>query len=211
MANPELVAQQQAAGTVAVAAAPADTAAPAVLQLDAASIFDQVAAGRIQAKIKGAVHGITPAMLLDYLARKAPVTPDEMRAITTDLARDIIYTRYWKPLGGDKHPAIVAAVIDIAFRRSVDEATKTIQAAVPLVEKAEITKDGRKGVQTDTAIDSLIKAGKDIALLEAIDKKRRTIKFRLGDGKFLGHDIDSAGAIALALRVVMAARSGRII
>lgn len=194
----------------APAPAPAPAEAPA-LQLDAASIFDQVAAARIGATIKGAVYGITPDMLQDFLARKAPVTDDEMRGITVDLARDIIYTRYWKPLGGDKHPAIVAAVIDIAFRRSIDEATKTIQAAIPLVENSEVKKDGRKGNQTNTAIDSLIRAGKDVALLEAIDRKRRTIKFRLGDGKFLGHDIDSASAIALALRVVMAARTAHII
>lgn len=163
------------------------------------SLFDQLAARWIENGPKGAKFGITRAMLGDYLNRKGPATADELEGISLETAKDILYRRYWLPIAGDKLPEPVAALIfDVAVRRGVEEAGKLLQHAARKVEPVALSVDGRIGVQTLTAIGELVKAGKEIALEERVLAERTTARFRLGDGKLFGHDIDFARAVRLA-------------
>ncbi len=180
------------AEAVAEAAAEAETLHPP-------SLFDQLAARRILNGPKGAKFGITRAMLGDYLNRRGDATPDELEGITKDVARDILYRRYWLPIAGDRLPEPVAALLfDVAVRRGVEEAGKLLQEALTRVEPMALAVDGRIGAQTLTAIGELVAAGKAIAIEERVLAERTTARFRLGDGKFFGRDVDLAGAVRLA-------------
>lgn len=182
-----------------------DAAAGGAL-LAASSLFDQLAARWIESSPKGAKFGITRAMLGDYLNRKGPATADEVAAVTEETARDILYRRYWLPIAGDKLPEPVAALLfDVAVRRGTEEAGKLLQAAVKRVEPVALAIDGRVGVQTLTAIDELLKAGKAVAVEEEVMAGRTTAVFRLFDGKLFGHDINLARAARLAGAVGKAA------
>jgi lysozyme family protein len=195
-------------GTDTATAAPAAEAAP----LAAPSLFEQLAARWIANSPKEAKFGITRKMLGDYLNRRSPATEDELAAVTEATARDILYRRYWLPIAGDKLPEPVAALIfDVAVRRGTEEAGKLLQQAVKRVEPVALKLDGRIGVQTLTAIDELVKAGKDIALEERVFAERTTAVFRLGDGKLFGRDVDLGAAVRLAGMVgkgVIAAKTG---
>lgn len=195
--------------TPPVAAAVAEE--PMVLPA-ALSLFDQLALRWIAKTDKGTKFGITRAMLGDYLNRRGLATEDELAGLTIDKARDILFSRYWMPIAGDKLPEPVAALIfDVAVRRSTEEAGKLLQAALKKVEPVALKLDGRIGVQTLTAVDEIIAAGKAIALEERVMAERTTAKFRLGDGKFFGHDLDFAAAIRIAGvfgKAAIAARTG---
>lgn len=182
-------------GTETTAAADAG----GVLALAAASAFDQLAARRIANGPKGSKFGITRAMLGDYLNRKGPATADELAGITEETARDLLYRRVWLPIAADKLPEPVAALLfDVAVRRGTEEAGKLLQAAVKRVAPMALAIDGRIGAQTLTAIDELLKAGNGVAIEEQVLAGRTTAVFRLGDGKFFGHDVDFASAVRLA-------------
>jgi hypothetical protein len=175
------------------------------------SLFEQLAARHIEryASGKGIRFGITRAMLGDWFARKGPATEDELEGVTEALAREILLNRVWKPLRGDRLPEpVAAALFDVAVRRTVPEAGKLLQTAV--IEAAEkrvaLRVDGRLGRETMTAIDALVKAGKDIALAERIMAERTTMKFRLFDGKLFGRDIDIAGAGMIVGKALLRAK-----
>lgn len=191
----------------AVEAAPA----PQTALLPEPSLFEQLAARHIEryASGKGIRFGITRVMLGDWFARKGPASEDELEGVTESLAREILLNRVWKPLRGDRLPEpVAAALFDVAVRRTVPEAGKLLQTAI--VEAAErrvaLKVDGRLGRETMTAIDALVKAGKDIALAERIMAERTTLKFRLFDGKFLGRDLDIAGAGLLVGKALLRAK-----
>lgn len=194
---------------------PAETAAaPApepIVQLAEPSLFEQLAARHIERYEAGKDirFGITRAMLGDWFARRSPASRDELEGVTKELAREILLHRVWKPLRGDRLPEpVAAALFDVAVRRNVPEAGKLLQSAV--IEAAEkkisLAVDGRLGRETMTAIDALVKAGKDIALAERIMAERTTLKFRLGDGKFFGRDLDIAGAGLLVGKALLRAK-----
>lgn len=195
---------------VAVATATVAAEAPAA-PLPEPSLFEQLAARHIEryASGKGIRFGITRAMLGDWFARKGPATEDELEGVTESLAREILLNRVWKPLRGDRLPEpVAAALFDVAVRRTVPEAGKLLQTAI--VEAADkrvaLRVDGRLGRETLTAIDALVKAGKDIALAERIMAERTTMKFRLFDGKLFGRDIDIAGAGMIVGKAMLRAK-----
>lgn len=174
-------------------------------------LFLELAGAHIEqyADAKGAKFGITRAQLGDWFARKGPATPDELEGVTADLATEILFNRVWKPLRLDRLPEPVArAIFDVAVRRGVSEAVKLLQTALPRTKKMALVADGRLGRETLTAIDALVKEGKEIALAKAILAERTTLKFRLGDGKLFGRDVDLAGAGFTILRVAAKAKFG---
>lgn len=192
-----------------VHAAPAPEPAP--VQLEEPSLFDQLAARHIERYESGKDirFGITRAMLGDWFARRSPASRDELEGVTKELAREILLNRVWKPLRGDRLPEpVAAALFDVAVRRSVPEAGKLLQSAVieAAEKKVSLAVDGRLGRETMTAIDALVKHGKDIALAERIMAERTTLKFRIGDGKFFGRDLDIAGAGLLVGKALLRAR-----
>lgn len=174
-------------------------------------LFLELAGAHIEqyADAKGAKFGITRQQLGDWFARKGPATPDELEGVTQDLATEILFNRVWKPLRLDRLPEPVArAIFDVAVRRGVSEAVKLLQTALPRTKKMALVADGRLGRETLTAIDALVKEGKEIALAKAILAERTTLKFRLGDGKLFGRDIDLAGAGFTILRAAAKAKFG---
>jgi lysozyme family protein len=195
------------------AAAPAAPVAAPVAEPEAlapASLFEQLAARWIANAPKESKHGITRKMLGDYLNRKSPATPDELAGIDLETAKDILYRRYWLPIAGDKLPEPVAALIfDVAVRRGTEEAGKLLQAAAKRVEPMALKLDGRIGMQTLTAIDELVKAGKAVALEERVFAERTTAVFKLGDGKLFGRDLNLAVAARLAGTVAKAALAAK--
>lgn len=193
------------------AAAPAPAPDAPAAPLPEPSLFEQLAARHIEryAEGKGIRFGITRAMLGDWFARKTPASEDELEGVTESLAREILLNRVWKPLRGDRLPEpVAAALFDVAVRRTVPEAGKLLQRAVIEAngKKVALKIDGRLGRETMTAIDTLVKHGKDIALAERIMAERTTAVFRLFDGKFLGRDLDIAGAGLLVGKALLRAK-----
>ena len=193
--------------------AEASAASLSTLSLSGAmpELFLELAGAHIEqyAAAKGAKFGITREQLGDWYARKAPATPDELEGVTEDLATEILFNRVWKPLRLDRLPEPVArAIFDVAVRRGVGEAVKLLQTALPRTKKMALLVDGRLGRETLTAIDALVKEGKEVALAKAILAERTTLKFRLGDGKLFGRDFDLAGAGFTILRMGVKAHFG---
>lgn len=186
-------------------------AAPLTLAGGMPELFLELAGAHIEqyAEAKGMKFGITREQLGDWFARKGAATPDELEGVTSDLATEILFNRVWKPLRMDRLPEpVVRAIFDVAVRRGVGEAVKLLQTALPRTKKMALAIDGRLGRETLTAIDALVKEGKEIALAKAILAERTTIKFRLGDGKLFGRDIDLAGAGFTILRAAAKAKFG---
>ena len=210
--GPDDLAAVAAAAVAAAPAAPAAAPAPAAdapIELKPSGIFDMLAARHLATHAKGVVFGVTADMLGDYLNRDAPATPDELDAVTEETARDILYRRYWLPIAGDKLPEpVAAAIFDVAVRRGVDEAGKLLQRGLRRTEAVALKVDGRIGTQTLTAIKELEKAGKAVAIAERLMAERTTFAFRLGDGKFLGRDVDLGGAMLVVGKAIFAAKTG---
>lgn len=73
--------------------------------------------------------GITQATLTDW--RGAPVTADDVRALTRDEAGAIYQARYWNPIHGDALPAGVDLVVfDAAVMSGIGEAAMMLQRTV---------------------------------------------------------------------------------
>jgi lysozyme family protein len=93
--------------------------------------------------------GITMPTLMEH--RHAPVTAEDVKALTKDEARDIYYKRYledtsiWKIPG----PEIRAAMLDAAVNHGPSAAIKMLQ------EILGVTQDGNLGPITLTAIPHL--------------------------------------------------------
>lgn len=197
--------------TAAADAVAASEAEPLPLVSGMPELFLELATSHIEqyADAKGMKFGITREQLGDWFARKGPATPDELEGVTQDLATEYLFNRVWKPLRLDRLPEPVArAIFDVAVRRGVDEAVKLLQTALPRTKKMALVADGRLGRETLTAIDALVKEGKEIALAKAILAERTTLKFRLGDGKLFGRDFDLAGAGFTILRAAAKAKFG---
>lgn len=195
---------------------PAPAAKPAGDGDFTVSNFERAAFGfidrakRMEAKAKKAVtkFGISRDLLADYLAQDS-ATFEELAAITEEQAIDILKTRVWNPLMGDKLPHEVSSVIfDIGARRSVAEASKLVQRAIPKVESTVVKVDGKIREKSLEAIDKLVKAGKAIELGERILQERTTQWFRLFDGKFLGRDVDLPGVAFAFARGAILAKTG---
>lgn len=207
--GPEEMAAVVAAETTTAAEAVVTGASAVAVELPPASIFDQLAARRMAQTGKNMVFGITADMLGDYLNRSAPATEDELAAVTEEVARDILYRRYWMPIAGDKlPPEIASAIFDVAYRRGVDHATKLVQRAIKGVDAVAIKVDGRMDKPTLTALQSIVKNGAAVALAERAMAERTTFRFRLFDGKFLGRDIDLGGAMLIVGKALVKAKTG---
>jgi lysozyme family protein len=191
--------------------APTPASAPAAaMPLPAPSLFDELAARFMDnAATKHAPFGITSDMLADYLNQKADVTRDQLAEVTQDIARDVLFTRVWQKIGGDRlPPAIAPIVFDIAARRGVDEGVKFLQRAATRVEGMTLSQDGRLGKQTLGALDSLVKAGKDIALAERAMEERDTFIERLRDGRLWGRKRGVGGLAIMVGKAILAAKTG---
>jgi hypothetical protein len=191
------------------------TAAPApaqeaVMVLPRPSLFEELAAKRMSLKLKGLRHGIDRAMLGDYMKLDGPAPEDALEGLTEEVAKDILYRRYWLPLGGDKLPHDVMRMVwDVAIVRGVTAAVKLVQQSIGDVVPVALKVDGYLGRETKSAIDHLIKEGKSIALAEQIVRRRTSlasIAFSLlrGDRKRL----DLPGALLLVARTAIKAQTG---
>lgn len=185
------------------ATAPAPVAAPAAPAIEKlASLFDELAGRHIAAHADDADRpfGITRAMLADFRHRKS-VSLDELRQLAANpeegkaLAVRILRDRVWEPLMGDKLPPPVAAVLfDVALRRGVDRAGKTLQKAAAKATRAALKIDGALGRQTFLTLAQIDPDD----LTERLLAHRGTFVWRLGDGKLLGHDVNLARAAIFA-------------
>jgi lysozyme family protein len=95
------------------------------------------------------MRGITIGCYRDYCGRE-DATPDELRQITEETARDIAVTLFWNPIGADLlPPGVDIMAADFAFNSGWVRAAKVLQELVG------VKVDGFVGPDTITAVRKL--------------------------------------------------------
>lgn len=171
--------------------------------LNTRAVFDQLAdqymaanGGHAPGK---AVHGITRQMLAGFLNRK-DVRPDELKAITQEEARQLLYERFWRPIAGDRLPPAVSALLfDVAIQRGTAAAGKLLQRSIIRAAHTRLKIDGNVATQT---LKAIAEHGDALSIAQDIFARRSTFAFRIGDGKLFGHKWN----VALAQAALLAGR-----
>lgn len=100
-------------------------------------------------------YGITAETLARW--RKAPVTADDVKALTPREAIEIFRAWYWLPLGCDRivSPLVASILLDAAVLFGVGVAARFAQTAANHSGAALLTVDGHVGTKTVSALNSV--------------------------------------------------------
>jgi hypothetical protein len=196
------------AAAAPLAAAIATPGLDALREIARRSTFDELADRYIEGRSSNrAPFGITRKMLAGFLNRSF-VAPEELAAMTYERAKEILKSRYWDTMLGDKlPPQVAAALFDVAVRRGVGRANKTLQKALVRLRNMALPVNGAVTAETLRVLDEL---GVD-NVAEQIIAHRGTLVWRLGDGKLLGHDIDVARAVLTVGKLALRAKLGGLV
>jgi lysozyme family protein len=99
--------------------------------------------------------GITRATLEHF--RGTVVTPEDVKALTRDEAKEIYLKLYWIPNGLDriKHPVIAIALFDQIVNRRATEVVRGVQAMVSNELAVDLEADGILGPVTADALNRI--------------------------------------------------------
>ncbi len=99
--------------------------------------------------------GITRATLERHRGR--PVTPEDVRNLSREEARDIYFHMYWLPLGLDQinHPLIAMSLFDQMINRRASEVVRGLQLKLSTEMNLNLKPDGVLGPVTAEALNKL--------------------------------------------------------